>query len=250
MLLILSLYSWHYIKKSVHERSELKFESECDRIADLIEDRLALYVNGLYGAQALFASSHSVERNEWHTYVESQHLEERYPGIAALRYVEYVKASDKEAFVESVKKDTSANLSGYPDFTIHPPTEKPEYFASKYVEPYHGNEKMLGLDLGYEPVRMAALEGARDSGEPQATGKITLSGEKSLGFQIFLPVYRNGIPHGTIQEKKEALEGYVDAVFRAADFFSSVFDKEKFPSDIDCEVFGRSFDKRESFVRF
>ncbi len=237
VLLVLSFYGWQYAEKNVHERSQLQFEEECQRIEGLIQNRLELYVNALYGAQALFASSRSVERDEWQVYVESQHLEERYPGIAAIRYVERVQDSDKGTFIETVKKDVSLDPLGYPDFLIHPLANKTEYFVVKYVEPYRGNETMLGLDSGYEPARLAALEGARDSGEPRATAKITLADERRSGFLVVLPVYRNGAPISTSKERKAALMGYVDAVFRAEDFFSAIFKRNKFPPYIDCEVF-------------
>ena len=65
VLFVLSFYGWRYAEKNVHERSQLQFKEECQTIEALIQNRLELYVNALYGAQALFASSLSVERDEW-----------------------------------------------------------------------------------------------------------------------------------------------------------------------------------------
>ena len=208
--LSLSLFSWKYVEQIIHRRTELEFEIQCQRIQKLIENRLELYLDALYGTQAFFAASQSVERDEWHVFVEAQKLRERYPGISALRYIERVELKDRDKFINDVRKDVSLTPQGYPDFSIHPAVKKPEYYVVKYVEPSTDNEAMLGQDLGFEPVRLEALEKARDSGQPQVTGQIMLDADRSPAFLIGLPIYRNGLPRRTVQERREALAGFLN----------------------------------------
>jgi PAS domain S-box-containing protein len=67
-------------------------------------------------------------------------------------------------------------------------------------------------------VRRAALDLARDTGRPALSGKVTLvydaPGQDRAGFLLYAPVYRAGLPRGTVQRRRQAIEGYVFAAFR------------------------------------
>ena len=60
------------------------------------------------------------------------------------------------------------------------------------------NLRAFGYDMFSEPVRRAAMEAARDSGQAAATGRVTLVQEgaqrpgRALGFLMYVPVYRAG----------------------------------------------------------
>jgi PAS domain S-box-containing protein len=97
-----------------------------------------------------------------------------------------------------------------------PAARRPEYVVVYYIEPYAGNEPALGLDVASIADRREALQQARDTGEPSATGRIILvqeSGEQ-FGLLIFQPVYGNGLPRTTVEERRQHLRGYVTGVFQ------------------------------------
>ena len=50
-----------------------------------------------------------------------------------------------------MRRDTSLDPRGYPQFVIKPPGERPEYFVIVYLEPMAGYEFAFGLDLGANP---------------------------------------------------------------------------------------------------
>ncbi|HYA40133.1 MAG TPA: response regulator, partial [Syntrophobacteraceae bacterium] len=72
--------------------------------------------------------------------------------------------------------------------------------------------------------RRTALEQARDTGEPAVTERITLVQEtgEQFGFLIFVPVYREGMPTETVEQRREALKGFALGVFRAGDVVKTV----------------------------
>jgi CHASE1-domain containing sensor protein len=65
---------------------------------------------------------------------------------------------------------------GFPEFGIWP-AEPPrsEYHAIGYLEPLdRRNRAAIGYDMFTEPVRRAAMEQARGTGMPTASGRVTL----------------------------------------------------------------------------
>ncbi len=85
------------------------------------------------------------------------------------------------------------------------------------VEPWSGNEPMVGFDLGAEPVRRAALEQAARTGLATGTAPLTLvhgdAGRR--GILVFHPVFRDGV-----------LLGLVQAVIRPPVLFGNAFSRK------------------------
>ncbi len=94
-----------------------------------------------------------------------------------------------------------------------------EYYPVYYVEPYQGNERILGFDLASDPVKREALERARDSGEITISKRINLmpGGASEQGYLMFKPVYRTAMPQ-TVAARRQQLQGFSVGVFRLGDF--------------------------------
>src|SRR5205085_1112678 len=104
------------------------------------------------------------------------------------------------------------------------------------------NRRAIGFDMYTEPTRRAAMEAARDTGEPRASGRVVLVQEVEAktqpGFLIYVPRYRPGAPAGTAEERRAALLGYVYAPFRAGDLFEGIFGPRKAEGEtVDYEVY-------------
>jgi hypothetical protein len=102
------------------------------------------------------------------------------------------------------------------------------------------NRRAFGYDMFTEPVRRAAMEAARDGDRAAATGKVVLvqegaGKEAQSGFLIYLPVYRAGQAHATIQERRAALIGWVYAPFRMQDLMRGVGGEQA--GDLEVEIF-------------
>jgi signal transduction histidine kinase len=94
------------------------------------------------------------------------------------------------------------------------------------------NAGAIGYDMFSEPIRRAALEAARDSGNPTASGKVTLVQEteaaKQPGFLLYVPVYRGPDP-GHVEGRRRALRGFVFGAFRMGDLMRGLFGSEAQP---------------------
>jgi signal transduction histidine kinase/CheY-like chemotaxis protein len=84
-----------------------------------------------------------------------------------------------------------------------------------------------------DPVRRQAMETARDTGTPTASGRVTLVQERGfdsqqLGFLIYAPVYRKNVPLTTQDERRAALLGYVYSPYRIDDFLAQITAEKKY----------------------
>jgi len=97
--------------------------------------------------------------------------------------------------------------------------ERSEYFPVYYVSPLKGNEAALGFDLFSDPVRRAAMEGARDEGKAAATAPLRLVQEKGdqYGYLVFSPVFDGRGTPSDVSERRRKLRGFAVGVYRAAD---------------------------------
>jgi PAS domain S-box-containing protein len=197
-----SIGVWRYAQQDMYHRAQEKFEREVLNIQQLLQDRLDDHVQVLYNAQGLFIASMLVERSEWSQLVNRLSFKQRFPGISFMAYIERVDATQKTPFQESVRSD----LLTYPAFTIYPDEKRDEYFPIKYLEPFTGNEELLGWDLGYE--KEAILRRVGDSGELAAAGRI-YRGNIQGDYLFILPVYKNGVPVDTVKERRSSLIGFV-----------------------------------------
>ncbi len=89
------------------------------------------------------------------------------------------------------------------------------YYPVCYIEPMGENRKAIGFDVGSDPVRLAALERARDTGKPTATERIMLvqEGKSTSSVLVFNPLFAKGIPAATVAERRMALQGFTVVVF-------------------------------------
>ena len=141
---------------------------------------------------------------------------------------------------ERARHEAQVRAEGFPDYSIHPPGNRPVFSSIIYLEPFSAaNRRAFGYDMFSEPIRRAAMERARDTGEPAMSGKVILvqegKGADQPGFLIYQPIYRNGAPVDSIEARRAALLGFVYSPFRAQDVIGHIFKASV--ADLELEVF-------------
>jgi len=215
----LSAAAAYLVAGQLEREARLKFEADVGDAQDAIASRVRAYTDLLLGIRGLFIAENAVGRDEFRRYVESLDLNQRYPGVQVIHFARRIVAAQRPAFEATVRADTSVESGGYPKFRINPPGDRAEYVIVQYVEPMAGNEITLGLDLGGDSVRLAALGRARDSGQLTASGVIALSHDprRHPGFAMRMPIYRKNAPLATVAQRREAFTGVVSASFIVID---------------------------------
>ena len=219
--LSISYAVWTISIRNHQEIEKARFISTGELISTSLARRMNSNEQILRGGAALFNMNNNTSREQWRTYVSSLRLDETSPGIQGVGFILRVADKDKAEHTAKIRAE------GYPEYTIHPVMHNAEYLTVVYVEPFWGrNLHAFGYDLATENVRRAALEKARDSGEPSLTGRVKLVQEgkegNQAGFLMFLPVYKHDLPRGSVEERRESLLGYVYSPFRAEDMMRNV----------------------------
>ncbi|MDD2761231.1 MAG: EAL domain-containing protein, partial [Methylomonas sp.] len=116
---------------------------------------------------------------------------------------------------------------GFPEYNVRPSGERRLYTAIVYLEPFQDrNLRAFGYDMYAEPVRRAAMEQARDSGEVALSGKVQLvqetEAEVQAGTLMYVPVYRQTMAHDTVERRRAALIGWIYSPYRMNDLMSGI----------------------------
>ncbi len=201
-----------------------KFIIDAGNYSVALENSIDADLNSLTAIEGLYASSPQVTRARFHSFAER--ILSRSQGIHALRWAPYVDGSLRRKYETAAVRDGLRNYH----FTelnskrqIIPAGKRDGYFPIYFSEPSEGNEAILGLDLFARPKRRAALEKARDDDVPVASSRISLLQESSdqFSFVVLKPIYRNGFPHDTIQERRKNIVGFAVGVFRFGDMVTA-----------------------------
>jgi PAS domain S-box-containing protein len=225
--LALALGVWIIVKDSINRELSLQFESETNEITSLIQDRMDLYTNVVYGAQGLFAASQSLQSNEWNAYVNTLDIPDNYSGISGMLYIERVSQSDRAKFPH----------------TIYPQKTSGDYFPITYTTSVvstslgQATTTALGFDTSSDPVRWHAMEASEASGLPTASG-VTFGVTNHIPlFNVYAPIYANGFSHTTRIEKSQNLVGFVAASFRITNLFTNLISNPIFDQKITIKVY-------------
>ncbi len=222
ILIACTVFFSYFFSRNLMLKSEKLFQSEAAHITEAIDKKMGLYVLALQGIRGLFAASNSVERNEFATYLQRVDIRKNYPGLVHIEFVQRVTKEEKETFV----RDTRASLPQFSNFSIWPESDRDEFWIINYAEP-ELPQKIFGFDVLSNPQRKEAYVRARDTGLPTMTDTLILKQDSETNnqnsFLITVPVYKNGSPTETAEEKRAALKGFLTAVFRASELFSEIF---------------------------
>ena len=197
---------------AAYQTQKDNFEYQSKEIILRIEQRLLSYEQVLLGTKALFVSSQYVDRDEFRNYVANLHLGNHFPGIQGVGYSLIIKPSNIAKHIQAVRKE------GFPNYKIHPESKRDLYTSIIYLEPFTGrNLRAFGFDMFSEALRHKAMEQARDLDKTAISAKVTLLQETKQqvqsGFLMYVPVYRNGSPHHTLDERCSNIIGWVFAPF-------------------------------------
>jgi signal transduction histidine kinase/CHASE1-domain containing sensor protein/CheY-like chemotaxis protein len=233
-----TLLVYYYFYKLTYEQDRIRFNSSVQEIQDQVRLRIATSTALLRAGTGLFAASDFVDAREFESFVTEIEIEKNYPGVEGIGYSVRFAPQDKAQVISGMKRQ------GFHDFKIWPDdSPRSEYNAIIYLQPNSTrNQGAIGYDMATNDTRRQAMEAARDSGKPFASGRVHLVQEKDLpvvnrqsGFLIYVPVYQKNAPVDNEQERRDALLGFIYSPLRAEDFLEAVTADKKY--DVNFQVF-------------
>jgi len=196
----LAFTGWFGLERNRVDEARAQFERRTETAEGAVRTRLAAYEQVLRSTAARIASEPAITSREWHDFIEHLQLEERFPGIQSVAYARRLKGD------------------GFPTVFAEPATTR--------------NANLIGYDPFRDPVRRAAMERARDTGEASISGKVTFSGnaragmvEHVPGFVMAVPVFRQDVRRIPYAERDAELSGYVLGTYRMQDLMRGILDE-------------------------
>ena len=241
--LLLTGLAWFYVRQTVEAQDRVRFDETVQATQAAVDRKTDAYFDALFGARGVFLASKHVEREEWESYVNGIETKSRLEGLQALGFARYVRPGEREAFAEEARKEGLPAMR--PD--LDPGGERSAYFPLTLVAPAEeANLKALSQDAYTDPAHKVAMNRARDWDSPRATRMVYVltepprdsSADLTLrpGFAVYLPVYAEGEPVGSVAERRGALQGFVVGYFRRDGLLDDVFGRGFDPA-IDFEVY-------------
>jgi signal transduction histidine kinase len=228
--LLLTGLAWHYVRGTVEAQNQVRFDETVQATKAAVDRRTDAYLDALFGARGVFLASNAVEREEWESYVRGIETKTRLEGLQALGFARYVTPEERKDYVRNAEE------AGLPEMRpdLDPGGERSAYFPLALVAPLdEANLDLINRDDYANPAHRVAMDRARDSGSPRATRMVYVLTEPPgapdvdlalrPGFAVYLPVYAEGEPTGTVAERRSALRGFIVGYFRQDGLLDDVF---------------------------
>jgi len=238
---------YYYFSKLTFEQDQSRFQKTVEELQDRIKVKIETSVALLRAGSGLFAASEEVTPSEFRRFVEQFDLRANYPGVQGIGFAVTFPPDQKDAIVKRLQAE------GDSSFHVWPADQRDQYTAIIYLQPADDrNARAMGYDMFTEPVRREAMERARDSGEPAASARVRLVQEgddqsPQWGFLIYTPVYRNGAPTNTVEQRRAALAGYVYSPYRITDFLAPITSAKNY--DVSFQIYDGTVTSGEGFLR-
>jgi signal transduction histidine kinase len=228
--LLLTALSVIYTRNNIQRAAMQDFEYSCNDLRIKIETRLNEHALLLRSGEALFAVSDSVTSDMWHRFYIRTRIDQFLPGIQGFGYSKVIYPDDLENHIRFFRS------LGFTQYEITPKGKREIYTSIIYLEPFTGRNLLaFGYDMFSEPVRRKAMEIARDSNIAMLSGKVTLVQETGqdvqAGVLMYIPVFRDGMPSGTVEERRKAIAGWVYSPYRMNDLMHGIQGREGISAD-------------------
>jgi len=227
-----------YVKSMVDLGMQQDFDIVCSKIQTKVMERLKDHETILLSGAAFYDRNGGVSRQEWRRFIDQLNINQRFPGIQGIGFALLIPRQELGQHLQKIRAE------GFPNYQVRPEGDREFYSAIVYLEPFTTrNLRAFGYDMLSEPVRRAAMERARDQNAPALSGKVTLVQETDQGVQagtlMFVPVFRQGVPIGSVAERRAALLGWVYSPYRMDDLLRGIMQGENLDSErpIQLEIF-------------
>lgn len=217
------------IERAEHDRAQALTKEAAGSIAAGLERRVNGYTAYLRAGAIILSTQSVTSQADFRDFAQQYRIRESGGGSEGISWAPRLAPGEIEAF-QSIRR-----AEGREDYVVHPKPAPgtPFVFPVAYVEPMADRNRMaLGYDMNSERVRRDAIRLAVVSGQPAATGKITLvqegTREQRAGFSIYMPVYARG--------DRTQLRGVLVSPFNAHALLSEVL-KEQSVQDLGVALY-------------
>ena len=207
----------------------------------ILQNGLDEYLSRLAAVRALFDSAdEAVTRQKFEEFTRPQLVYNS--GIVTMSWVPRVTAAER------ADHERLGVRQGIPNYriksmladgkTLVRAPDQSEYYPVFYAT-LPKTSPLYGLDLRSEPPTRAELEHARDTGQLgfSPVRALVSSGSTQGGYLFSLPVYKHGLPHDTVEERRRNLLGFVHGSIITSKLIDTIIATTISPTGLDMFFF-------------
>lgn len=202
---------WSLVIDNVRTNASEQFLLRAAQVRIMLEKRLQSYEHVALTGAALFSAHGGVDRRQWLRYTGTLRIHDYYPGLQALAYLPRVPVAARAAHEAQLRAE------GFADYRIRSTDQGSEYFPLQYLAPEEDLLQVLGFDAASSPVRVNAMDLARDMGQPVMTTRLTLASRPQEAdvpaFVIYAPVFHGDDIPVAVEERRQRLRGFIASAF-------------------------------------
>jgi diguanylate cyclase (GGDEF)-like protein/PAS domain S-box-containing protein len=224
--IVASIAVWSLMVTAEDRTFAVEYAQRAANQASVLQDGISNYLDKLYSVRALFDSSdHPITRDEFESFSKS--LLVNRPAILNISWLPRVKTDERAAHELAAHRD---GLLDYhiraigPDGSLPISPDRDEYFP-KFYSTEARTSPVYGLDNKDGEEREQGLAHIRDTNVLSISPPLLLhiGNGNRRGFWAALPVYARGLPHETVDERRQNLLGFVQGVFQIGVMIDTVF---------------------------
>ncbi len=201
-----------------HGHDELKgdFNLQASAMKSALEKNILAHLNTLYSLERFYASSDNVNRQEFQSFVS--HYKDEIKSIQSLSWSPIIYEEDRQGFINSIRFNGLSNfqITEY-DFNnkLVSSGQRKFYVPVSFMDSFSGNEVDLGFDNYSDAKRRLVFEQAMLSANIAMSGPLTLGSSNNQLKSIIavMPIYKHGLPYGTIADREKNISSYVSIEF-------------------------------------
>lgn len=207
------------IERVETQRAEAQHRQMADNMAAAIE-RLA-NANAVYlrAGSSLMSMTERITQPAFREFARQLDHDDSLRSGGAIAFAPLIATSEVPALEARMRRE------GEPDFAVHPVPTHATTMPVIFIEPdLAENRAAIGFDIIGDPVRRAAVERARRTGRPTASGAmqlvVDLKAPNRTGFAIYMPVYRD-------TAAGQAMDGVIARAFNAQTFLDAALSPDQ-----------------------
>jgi len=225
------VWNWYVLDQREKVENQRRFALDMQAAGELVKERMRAYEMVLRGVSSAFAGEEpKVTYLQWREIVDQMRIQGLYPGISSVGWARRVRAEQMDDFLARIHSDARPDFHVFP----FPAGSREDYLPIEYIGPINARTSaVVGLDLLTQTTQKAAVLQAIDSGRAMLSAPLRdlyevspepdLDPVTGMGLVMYFPVYKTGMPPGTVDARRAAHLGMTHAAFRGQELANGIF---------------------------
>ena len=239
--LAVAVSAWFAVAIWEERLAGAKFTAIASDYASVMQNGLDDFLGRITALRAFYDASVEVDAGEFSLFTSK--INSEHGDVMRLVWCPRVSRDQRAEFEREQRESGLANFAIMNWSLTNPMSvspERDEYFPILYTTAASRTGATLGVDMNSEPVRHGAIQRARDGNSLTTAQNVQLrnpiGGLRSAFFSV-VPVYRKGMPHESVAERRQNTLGVIVGAFQTQAVFDAILDRAILPKSVDIYLY-------------